>query len=65
MLTTDWDPKQYTDAYRAAVMQLIASKSEGKELPSPVPTTQKAEVIDITSALQQSLAAAKARKGIA
>jgi DNA end-binding protein Ku len=65
MLTTDWDPKQYTDAYRAAVMQLIASKSEGKELPSAVPTTQKAEVIDITSALQQSLAAAKARKGIA
>lgn len=65
MLTTAWDPKQYTDAYRAAVMQLIASKCAGQELPAPPPTTQKAPVIDISSALQQSLAAMKAKQGVA
>lgn len=65
MLTTEWDPKQYTDPYRAAVMQLIASKCAGKELPAPPPTTQKAVVIDIASALQQSLAAMKAKQGVA
>lgn len=65
MLTAEWNPTQYKDAYREAVMQLIATKSEGKELPAPAAPTQKAEVIDITSALQQSLAAAKTKKGIA
>jgi DNA end-binding protein Ku len=65
MLTAEWDPTQYKDTYREAVMQLIASKSEGKELPAPAVPTHRAEVIDIASALQQSLAAAKIRKGIA
>lgn len=65
MLTTDWDATQYRDSYRAAVMQLIASKQAGQELPAPAPTTQKAPVIDFASALQQSLAAMKAKKGVA
>lgn len=65
MLTAEWDPKQYKDAYREAVMGLIASKREGKEVTAPAPSAQKAEVIDITAALQASLAAAKARKGVA
>ena len=65
MLTTEWDPTQYKDAYREAVMQLIALKRDGKEVTVPAPITQKAPVIDIAAALQQSLAAAKARKGVA
>lgn len=64
MLTTEWDPKQYSDAYRASVMQLIAAKCAGQELPAASPTTPKAEIVDITSALKQSLAAMKA-KGVA
>lgn len=64
MLTTEWDPKQYSDAYRTSVMQLITAKCAGQELPPALPTTPKAEVVDITSALRQSLAAMKA-KGVA
>jgi len=65
MLTAEWNPTEYKDSYREAVMQLIASKSDGKELPTSAAPTQKAEVIDIASALERSLAAAKTRKGIA
>jgi DNA end-binding protein Ku len=65
MLTAEWNPKQYTDAYRTAVMQLISSKCAGQELPAPPPTTRTAEVIDIRSALEQSLAAMKAKQGVA
>jgi len=65
MLTTEWNPKQYTDGYRTAVMQLIASKCAGQELPGPPPTAQKAVVVDITSALKQSLAEMKAKQGVA
>jgi DNA end-binding protein Ku len=66
MLAADWNPTQYTDSYREAVLRLIATKRDGKEVvatasPAVVPTN----VVDITSALQRSLDAAKARKGVA
>jgi DNA end-binding protein Ku len=65
MLTAEWDPAQYKDSYREAVMRLIASKREGKELPAASAPSQKAAIIEIASALQQSLAAVKAKKGVA
>ena len=64
-LACDWNPGDYRDSYRQSVMQLIQSKLEGNATPTPAVPDHKAPVIDITMALQQSLAAAKARKGVA
>ncbi len=64
-LSCDWRPGDYSDSYRQSVMRLIQSKLEGTELPDAALPDHKPPVIDITTALQQSLAAAKARKGAA
>lgn len=61
-----WDPAKYSDSYRANVLKLIETKTAGQEITAAAPKAEKkAEVIDIASALQASLAAAKARKGVA
>ena len=65
-LVGTWDPAKYSDSYRASVLKLIEAKSVGQEITSAAPKAEKkAEVIDIASALQASLAAAKAKKGVA
>jgi DNA end-binding protein Ku len=65
VLSCDWKPEDYKDSYRQSVMELIQSKLEGVARPAPALPDHKPTVIDITAALQQSLAAAKARKGVA
>jgi DNA end-binding protein Ku len=65
-LAGHWNAAQYTDTYRAGVLELIEAKSQGQEVASGPPKPEsKAEVIDIASALKASLAAAKAKKGVA
>jgi DNA end-binding protein Ku len=65
-LIGEWDPSQYSDSYRSSVLKLIQAKSEGQEVAAPIQKSEpKAEVIDIAAALKASLAAAKARKGVA
>ncbi|HEY6249608.1 MAG TPA: Ku protein [Candidatus Angelobacter sp.] len=66
MLRADWDPTQYKDAYREAVLQLIANKREGREIVSTaVSEDSNPKVVDIASALKHSLELAKAKKGAA
>jgi DNA end-binding protein Ku len=66
MLKADWDPTLYKDGYREAVLQLIASKREGREvIPTAAPEANNPKVVDIATALKQSLAVAKAKKGAA
>jgi DNA end-binding protein Ku len=63
-LSGDFDPSQYTDAYREALQEVIEAKVAGREVvqPSEVPTETGA-VVDLMSALRASVEAAKAKKG--
>src|SRR2546425_5932811 len=57
-LGTDFDPSQYKDRYREALLQMIEAKIEGKTIEAPAkaeaPSTQ-----DLMAALRASVAAAK------
>ena len=60
-----WDPEQYKDEYREAVMEVINEKVEagGKELPAQKTKSKKAtNVVDLMAVLQESLHHAKAAK---
>lgn len=61
-LETSFDPSRYHDEYRVALEKLIAAKSEGVELeaaPTPGPA---GDVVDLMTALQASVEAAKAQR---
>lgn len=60
LLAGEFDAKEYKDAYREALTELIAAKLEGKEVVSaPEAPTQ---VMDLMEALRASVEAAKARR---
>jgi len=61
-LSGDFDPTQFTDAYREAVEELVQSKLEGTELPGEVEAPEEAEVVDLVAALRASVEAAKKRR---
>jgi DNA end-binding protein Ku len=48
-------PEQYTDEYRARVLEAVEAKVEGKQVTSLAPQAQRAQVIDLMDALKQSL----------
>jgi DNA end-binding protein Ku len=64
-LTGDWDPEQYRDEYREALLQIVEKKLAGEEItvaPEPEPT----RVVDLMQALKASVEAAKkGRKPVA
>jgi DNA end-binding protein Ku len=61
VLTEPFKPEEYQDEYRVAVMQLIEAKREGREIvEAPVPVG--AGVIDLMSALRDSVEAARKRR---
>ena len=55
-LAAPFDPSQYSDAYQAELEKLIEAKAHGKKM-TVVPKTKRAPVVDLMSALQQSLKA--------
>jgi DNA end-binding protein Ku len=59
-LATDWDPADYRDRHRKAVQKIIDQVAKGKEITVEEPP-ERAEVIDLMKALEDSVAAA--RKG--
>jgi DNA end-binding protein Ku len=61
-MTRPFDPADYHDAYREALLQMIEAKVEGREtVESPAP--EPANLVDLMAALQASVAAAsKARE---
>ncbi|MFI5635332.1 Ku protein [Streptomyces sp. NPDC051664] len=63
-MTTD-DISGYRDHYRDALEELIAAKSEGKELPEPAEgeEQQPGQVVDLMAALNASVQRAKASRG--
>jgi DNA end-binding protein Ku len=52
-LSAEFDPKKYTDSYRAELLELLERKAEGGELPKP--KEQPAEVVDLMQALRESV----------
>lgn len=56
----EFDPTAYSDAYRAALQQVIEAKVAGKEVvAAPEPEGEPAEVIDLMAALRASVEKAK------
>jgi DNA end-binding protein Ku len=57
-LTAAWNPEEYADAYREALLQIVEAKLNGQEIEvvEPEPT---AKVVDLMEALKASVAAAK------
>jgi len=56
-LTRSFDPKEYKDEYRKAVLAMVDAKLEGKEIESP--PERDATVIDLREALARSLKAGR------
>lgn len=54
-----FEPDKYEDSYREALDSLIQAKIDGKDTTRPVVAGGKAEVVDLMSALQASVSAAK------
>lgn len=61
-LSTSFEPERYHDEYRDSLMELIGTKARGNEYVMPEPFEEPAKVIDLMSALEDSVARAK-RKG--
>lgn len=61
-LTADFDPSQFTDEYKAAVEELVAAKTAGREVAGPAPQDNGGEVIDLVEALRANVQAAKAKR---
>lgn len=61
MLQKPFEPEDYQDTYREALLELIRAKLEGKELPelAPKPATEE---VDLVAALQASVEALKRGK---
>lgn len=63
-LTGEFDPSQFTDAYREALEQVVAAKLQGVAVPESGTSAapQEAEVVDLVAALKASVEAAKKRR---
>ena len=57
-LTADWNPEEFTDEYRQALLGIVEAKINGQEIEmvAPEPT---AKVVDLMEALKASVSAAK------
>lgn len=62
-LAADFDPSQYTDEYKAAVEELVAAKTAGREVTAVEPSNGGGgEVIDLVEALRASVQQAKEKR---
>ena len=62
-MSGDFEPDQYHDSYREALMQVIEAKVEGKEVVQPEGVEEEAAVVDLMAALRASVEAAKKGRG--
>jgi DNA end-binding protein Ku len=61
-LTSDWDPSEFTDQYREALLKIVEAKINGEEI-EVVEAEPAAKVVDLMEALKASVAAAKKETG--
>ncbi len=57
-LTGEWDPEEFSDEYREALLEIVEAKLNGEEI-EVVEPEQAAKVVDLMEALKASVAAAK------
>jgi DNA end-binding protein Ku len=57
-LTAEWNPGEFTDEYREALMEIVEKKIAGEEI-EVVEAEPAAKVVDLMEALKASVAAAK------
>ena len=57
-LTAEWDPDEFTDEYREAMLKIVEAKINGEEI-EVVEAEPTAKVVDLMEALKASVAAAK------
>ena len=62
MLQEPFDPQQYSDNYRTALLDMIEAKRNGQEIVAP-PEAPLPQTVDLMAALKASLEAAKKGKG--
>ena len=62
-MTGEFDPAQYRDEYREALMQVIESKIEGRETIEVEPAEEPTKLVDLLAALQASVNAATSQRG--
>ena len=61
-MTGEFDPAQYRDEYREALLGVIEAKIEGRETAAPAEAEPGGELIDLMAALEASVAAARASR---
>jgi DNA end-binding protein Ku len=57
-----FEPEKYHDSYRTKVLELIEAKAAGETVMSPVAAEPAARVVDLMTALEASVKAAKERR---
>ncbi len=62
-LTTAWDPSRYHDTFTDELKDLLSRKAKGESIVVEEAPARPAEVLDLMSALQASLDAAKSPRG--
>jgi len=61
-MTGEFDPEEYRDEYREALMGVIEAKVEGRETAAPAEAAPGGELVDLMAALEASVAAARASR---
>ena len=61
-LTSDWDPEQYGDEYREALLELVEKKVAGEEIEIVAEEGEAPKVVDLMDALKASVEATKKEK---
>ena len=56
-LTTEFEPEKYTDEYREALLNIIRSRIEGKEVEIPEEVNDENKVLDLMEKLRASVEA--------
>ncbi|WP_182875863.1 Ku protein [Microbispora sp. H10670] len=58
-MVADFDPAEYTDAYREALQEVIEAKVAGREIVAPEAPAEQGPAVDLMAALRASVEAAK------
>jgi DNA end-binding protein Ku len=61
-MTGEFEPENYKDEYRDALMQVIEAKVEGHEAVAPEPVEETGNLVDLMAALEASVKASKAAR---
>ncbi|MGH3934544.1 MAG: Ku protein [Pseudonocardiaceae bacterium] len=63
VMAHDFDPAAYHDDYREALLTVVEAKSNGHDVAAPSTPAEPAPAVDLITALQASVEAAKAARG--